>query len=140
MKVICTLILVTITSLAFAQFDPAEIDQRMDMQEKAWNRGDVEGFMEGYWRSDELRFVGKKGVTKGWDQTLVNYKKGYPTKEKMGKLHFEVQSHEVMSDTKVLTIGSWELTYPESDPVGGWFTLIWEKIEGEWYIVIDHTS
>ena len=140
MKLLYTLVFITLSTFGMAQTDFGYIDERMDMQEKAWNSGDLKGFMEGYWHSEELRFVGKKGVTKGWAQTLANYEKGYPTKEKMGKLDFEVQSHEALSDTKVLTVGQWNLSYPEAEAVGGWFTLIWEKVDGEWYIILDHTS
>lgn len=116
----------------------ATIAESMKIQEKAWNTGNIEGFMEYYWKSDSLKFIGSKGITYGWQKTLDNYLKGYPTKEAMGKLTFTLIECSQLSDTSVYVIGKWELA--KDKPVGGHFTLLWKKLDGKWVIVADHTS
>lgn len=108
-------------------------------QEGAWNRGDKEAFMLGYWHSDSLTFVGSRGLTYGWQQTLDNYKKGYPTQESMGKLTFTLLRLEKLSKRSAYVVGRWHLQRSIGD-VGGHFILIWKKIKGKWVIVTDHTS
>ncbi|MBK9283424.1 MAG: nuclear transport factor 2 family protein [Sphingobacteriaceae bacterium] len=114
------------------------VTQHMMAQERAWNEGNIDGFMKHYWKSDSLKFIGKSGITYGWQKTLDNYKKNYPNKAKMGKLVFQILSLEQLSDNSVYIIGSWNLEREE--PAGGHFTLLWKKIQGEWVIVCDHTS
>jgi hypothetical protein len=116
-----------------------EIRKVMAMQEQAWNEGNIEKFMEGYWNSDSLTFVGKNGVTYGWKQTLANYKKGYPDKETMGKLTFTILKMEKLGAENYLVIGKWHLQRTK-DEVGGHFSLTWKKIKGKWVIISDHTS
>jgi ketosteroid isomerase-like protein len=121
--------------------DFKSIEQLMFAQQDCWNSGDIECFMKTYWESDELRFVGKNGVTKGWQATFDNYKKKYPTKKAMGALTFDIKSNTAMGDGHVLTIGKWMLTFiDENAPVSGHFSLIWKKIDGQWKIIVDHTS
>ncbi len=115
-----------------------EIIALMKKQELAWNAGDVEGFMKYYWKDDSLKFIGSKGITYGWQKTLDNYKTNYPNKEAMGILTFEISTCEELSKTSVFIIGKWHLKREKS--VGGYFTLLWKKIKGEWVIVVDHTS
>ena len=117
----------------------AEIEAVFNMQEKAWNSGNLEQFMEGYWKSDQLAFVGSRGPTYGWQETLDSYKKGYPDKETMGTLKFETLSISKINRKTVFLIGKWELTR-ESGNVGGHFSLIWQKKKGKWVIVADHSS
>lgn len=119
--------------------DEQAIRAAMAAQEIAWNRGDKEAFMEGYWRADSLTFVGARGLTFGWQQTLDNYKKGYPTPESMGQLHFTIIRLEKLSKRSAYVIGKWHLTRSIGD-VGGHFILVWKKIKGKWVIVTDHTS
>jgi ketosteroid isomerase-like protein len=124
---------------SFSQLKPVEkVMQLMKTQETAWNRGDIDGFMEHYWKSDSLKFIGKSGITYGWQKTLDNYKKNYPDTGRMGKLQFQLMSMEELSPTSVYIIGSWHLE--REDPVGGYFTLLWKKINNKWVIVADHTS
>ncbi len=115
-----------------------EVVDLMKKQELAWNAGDIEGFMKYYWKDDSLKFIGSKGITYGWQKTLQNYKKNYPDKEAMGILTFEIKTNQQLSKTSVFIIGSWSLKKEKS--VGGYFTLLWKKIKGEWVIVVDHTS
>lgn len=110
----------------------------MDMQEKAWNKGNIDEFMQGYWNSDSLMFIGKNGIKYGWKTTLENYKTSYPDKAAMGKLAFKVLKLEVNNDSAYM-LGEWNLKR-ELDNPGGYFTLYWKKIEGKWVITIDHTS
>lgn len=111
----------------------------MRLQQEAWNRADIQAFMEGYWKSDSLKFIGKNGVTYGWQTTLDNYKKGYPTPEAMGQLTFTIVSLEVLSNSSAFMIGQWKLKRINDEP-GGYFTLLWRKIGKNWVIVADHTS
>ena len=115
-----------------------EILAVMDMQEKAWSEGDIDAFMQGYWKSDSLMFVGKNGIKYGWQTTLDNYKTSYPDKAAMGKLEFEVLKLEVNEDAANM-LGKWSLIREEDNP-NGYFTLYWKKIDGRWVITIDHTS
>lgn len=111
----------------------------MGEQALAWNKGDIEGFMAYYWRSDSLRFIGSRGITYGWQQTLDNYKKGYPTADAMGQLAFDIKSIEQLSATSIFVAGGWKLKKKDKD-VGGYYTLLWRRIKGQWVIVVDHTS
>lgn len=111
----------------------------MKDQETAWNTGDLEGFMKGYWKSDSLTFIGSRGLTRGWDQTLANYKKGYATREAMGKLTFTILKVDILSKKSAFVIGKWHLKR-EKDELSGHYTLLWKKINGHWLIVADHSS
>ena len=110
----------------------------MAAQEEAWSNGNIKKFMEGYWQSDSLKFVGKNGIKYGWQTTLDNYKKSYPDKAAMGKLEFEVLQLEV-NGSSAFMLGKWSLIR-ESDNPNGYFDLYWKKINGNWVITIDHTS
>jgi hypothetical protein len=108
--------------------------QRMD-----WNKGNLKAYMQGYWRSDSLLFVGKSGATYGWEQTLANYQRSYPDKQKMGELVFGIQKIEFLSRDKAFILGSWHLKR-ESDELKGYFTLIFKRFKNHWLIVVDHSS
>ncbi|MFL5764310.1 MAG: YybH family protein [Bacteroidia bacterium] len=127
------------SSTVFSQSAKESITRLMAEQEKAWNKGDIDGFMVSYWHSDSLKFIGKKGITYGWKSTLDNYKKSYPDKVTMGILKFTNLSIEPQSDTSCYVIGQWHLQR-EKDEVGGYYTLLWKKIDGKWVIVADHSS
>lgn len=117
----------------------SQIKLQMKFQEEQWNMGNIEGFMQTYWRSDSLLFLGNKGPTYGWLKTLNNYVKAYPDAEAMGKLTFEVIDLKILSADYAYILGSWQLER-ETDELGGHFSLLWQKIKGEWKIVSDHTS
>jgi len=111
----------------------------MSKQEAAWNAGNLEEFMTGYWKSDSLKFIGSSGLTYGWQQTLDRYKKSYPNQAAMGKLTFTILSVEKLSAKSAFVIGKWHLKRAEDAP-NGHFTLLWKKIDGRWVIVADHSS
>jgi uncharacterized protein (TIGR02246 family) len=116
----------------------SEIRKVLTQQQAAWNEGDLEKFMEGYWKSDSLQFIGSS-IRYGWQQTLDNYKKNYSTRELMGQLQFDIwQIVQVGPDAYLLT-GKYTL-FRESDQPTGPFTLIFRKKDNEWVIVYDHTS
>ena len=124
---------------SFADEAANEIKTLLEAQAEAWNAGDIEAFMAGYWKSDELRFASGGTVTYGWAGTLANYENRYPTPEKMGQLTFSGLDIRVLSDTFVLAFGRWELGREGLD-IGGFFTLLFEKRPEGWRIVADHTS
>ena len=132
--------LVMLSLSAFAQKDvDKHIRGLMDEQLKCWNTGDLECFMKHYWKSDSLMFIGKSGVTYGWQATLDNYKKGYPDGDAMGKLTFTIIDVEQLSADKAYVIGKWHLQRKEDAPEGH-YTLLWKRIDGNWVIVSDHSS
>lgn len=116
-----------------------EIRQMLAEQQKAWNNGDIDGFMEYYWKSDSLRFMTKEKVTKGWNATLKRYKQGYPDKTAMGELDFDILSVEVLSTEHALVTGKWTVM-ASNEKESGHFNLLLRKMNGKWRIVLDHTS
>ncbi|WP_258101746.1 YybH family protein [Marinoscillum pacificum] len=101
---------------AFGQEDA--IREVLKDQVDCWNSGDLECYMDGYWKSDQLMFVGKKGVTYGWESTLAMYKSSYPSKEKMGKLDLTVKEIYPLSDDYWFVIGQWNLQRKDDAPNG----------------------
>ena len=115
-----------------------QVRQEMNNQVVAWNKGDINAFMESYWKSDSLKFISTAGITYGWQQTIGKYLKSYPTKEAMGILKFTILDAVQLSENSSFIIGRWELE--KEKPAGGHFSLLWRKIDGKWRIVVDHTS
>ena len=111
----------------------------LNEQTRAWNNGDINGFMKGYWENDSLMFIGKTGITYGWTNTLNNYKKGYPDTAAMGKLTFTLFSVKRLSKRHYHVVGKWFLKRSIGD-VGGHYTLLFQKINGRWVIIADHSS
>ena len=140
MKVYILSLLLLCSATAFAQSsDEASIRKLLSEQTESWNRGDLEGFMKTYWKSDSLMFIGKSGVTYGWNNTLNNYKKGYPDTTAMGKLSFDIISVKPLSEKYYQVVGKWHLKRTIGD-LSGHYTLLLEKINGVWVIVSDHSS
>lgn len=135
------ILLITISFNGVAQKKDAskEVAEVMKLQEKAWNSFDIDGFMAHYWNNDSLMFIGSKGVTYGWKQTLANYKNNYNSQELMGELSFTNYSYDVLSKNVVYVVGKWQIKRKDSQ-IGGHYTLLWKKIDGKWVIVKDHTS
>ena len=117
----------------------AAIRKVMDDQTAAWNRGDIDGFMAGYWRSEKLVFISGDNVTRGWQPTLDRYKKSYDSRAKMGVLKFSDLEFTILSKDAAVVLGCWSLKR-ESDNPHGKFTLTFRKLKEGWRIVMDHTS
>jgi ketosteroid isomerase-like protein len=138
-------LLVLVQQQAFAK--PAE-DRKVDRdaivsvlnaQQEAWNRGDVDAFVVGYWHSPELTFSGSSGVARGYDGVLARYKKNYPDKKTMGELDFSALEFHFLGPDAALVLGQWHLKR-ESGDVGGVFSLVWQRFPEGWKIIHDHTS
>ncbi|MDP4965042.1 MAG: DUF3225 domain-containing protein [Salibacteraceae bacterium] len=124
------------------QIQSAEIEAIhvvMNRQASAWNNGDIEGYMQGYWNSDSLIFTGGKTKTMGWHQAIRRYRTSYPDKAAMGKLTFSQLETTLTSDLSAYTTGVWILN-GDSNAVEGRFTLVWKKMHNQWLIIADHTS
>ena len=137
-KLILSCLMLLSSCLLFSQ-DKEAIMKVLETQRQAWNRGDIESCMLGYWKSDSLIFVGKTAPVYGWQSTLDRYKKAYPNKAAMGQLKFDIIQVKVLDDSNAFMLGAWHLQRDKDAP-GGYFTLWFRKINGEWKIVCDHTS
>lgn len=128
------------SSIVFCQSkDAAAIRYILQNQQDAWNKGDLGNYMQGYWKSDSVMFIGKSGITYGWQKTLDNYKKGYPNQEAMGKLNFSLLEIKPISSAYYFVVGKWHLQRTAGD-LQGIFTLLLKKINGKWLIAADHSS
>ncbi len=107
-------------------------------QVAAWNEGNIDGFMKGYWKSDSLLFIGSK-ITNGWDSTLMRYKRSYPDKTIMGTLQFDIMRVDFISANNYLVTGRYTL-FRDNDKPTGIFTLLVKRIDNRWVVVYDHTS
>jgi uncharacterized protein (TIGR02246 family) len=132
------LLLRTLASAAQAN-DEAAIRALLRTQTEAWNRGDLEGFMQTYWKSDSLMFIGKSGITWGWNNTLENYKRGYPDTAAMGTLSFDIIQVKALSKDCYSVTGKWMLQRVADAP-SGHYTLLLRRINGTWKIISDHSS
>ena len=117
----------------------AEITELLHIQDTAWNEGDIDGFMEYYQKSEDLRFASGGNINRGWQATIDGYKNRYPNTDAMGKLSFSDMEIKVLSPEYAQVFGRWELTRKLDKP-GGLFTLLMQKIDGKWVIISDHTS
>lgn len=131
-------VLCSLTSFAQSN-DEKAIRKVLNDQVIAWNNGNIEGFMQGYWKSDSLMFIGSKGIKWGWKTTLENYKKGYPDTTVMGKLTFELLVVKKLSAEYYFIVGKWNLKRTIGD-IGGHYDLVFKKVNGKWVIISDHTS
>ena len=111
----------------------------LNAQQAAWNRGDVDVFLLGYWHSPELTFSGSSGVSRGWDGVLARYKKNYPDRATMGELDFSGLEFRFLGPDAALVLGKWHLKREKGD-VGGVFTLVFQRFPEGWKIIHDHTS
>ena len=118
-----------------------EIYNLMKQQEDAWNNGNIENFMNVYWKNDSLVFIGKYGINYGWDKTFSNYKNSYKTKEQMGTLEFKNLICNTINDSTHIVTGKWSLKRNDSiGNINGFYSLIWVKKQTGWKITYDHTS
>ena len=137
--IIFFLLAVAMNAKAQKPTDKQAILNLLEQQRGDWNKGDLEAFMQGYWKSDSLLFVGESGPTYGWRKTLDNYKKGYPDKAAMGFLTFGIKKVELITKDRAFVLGSWNVK-SEKEELKGYFTLLLRKIEGVWKVVVDHSS
>jgi len=107
-------------------------------QADAWNRGDIDAFMQSYWKSPDLTFSGSRGITRGWQTVLDGYKKRYPTRSDMGTLSFDELQVRELGPNAALVLGRWRID--RARPIGGVFSLVWKKTATGWVIIHDHTS
>ena len=120
--------------------DRHEIEIVLFTQVNLWNKGDIPGFMEYYDHSEDLKFIGKNGITSGWKATLQRYLTTYPDQETMGNLTFDIKEIDVTAGRTAWILGKWQLARPKKGDAGGYFTILMKKIKGRWLIVRDHTS
>lgn len=132
----CTAIILFSCSTTTEQEDKNAIISVMKAQEKAWSNHDLEGFMKGYWKSDSLKFYGSSGLTYGWEKTLANYKKGYPTKAHSGRLNFKINDISKIADNAYYVMGEYHLIRDVGN-ADGVFMIIFKRINGEWKIIAD---
>jgi ketosteroid isomerase-like protein len=139
-KINMVLYFVLVINTAFAQSkDELEIRNILKQQTAAWNANDMEKFMQPYWRNDSLMFIGKSGITYGWQKTLDNYKKNYPDAAAVGKLDFTILHIKRLSVLYYSVVGKWHLARTIGD-FAGYFTLLFKKINNRWVIISDHSS
>ncbi len=145
MRIILIAFVVLFTSFSVIDTDKItnkekeQIEAILDKQVEAWNDGNLEKFMNTYWKSDQLVFVGGRGPTYGWQATLENYKKGYPNRAAMGELQLKLIDVSKIDTKTVLLIGRFELTREIGD-LAGHFTLVIQKMNDKWIIISDHSS
>ena len=140
MKMKLLFLFLIISTAVFSQSkEENSIRRLMAAQTQSWNRGDIEGFMQTYWKNDSLMFIGKTGVHFGWRETLNNYKKGYPDTTAMGKLSFDLITVKKLSSEYYYVVGKWTLKRTIGD-LSGHYDLLFKKINGKWFIIADHSS
>lgn len=127
------------TELDLTPSDPsAQILNILGRQAEDWNRGDIESFMQAYWKSPDLTFSSDGRITRGWQNTLDNYHERYPNRKVMGHLNFSFLEITQIGNSAALVLGRWHLD--RDKPIGGAFSLVFRKIQGRWVIIHDHTS
>ena len=144
MKTLCLLavLLGSMTAALAAETDPqTAIRAVLDAQVRAWNAGDIDGFMQGYEDSPQTTFIGRT-IRHGFTEILNSYKTNYAGKEKMGTLAFTDIDIRMLSSTNAVVTGKFHLTFPETKTPeqSGIFSLVWASTAWGWKIVLDHTS
>ncbi len=124
---------------ATALDDSAQIKQLMTAQVAAWNRGDLEGFMDTYWKSEKLTFSAGGNTTRGWQATWDRYRRRYPDKKTMGQLTFSDLEFTQLGPAAALVLGKWKLKREQDTPHGN-FSVVMQKLDGKWVIIHDHSS
>jgi len=139
-NIILLLLCITFALHVLAQTnDESAIRKMLSAQVVEWNKGNIEGYMHGYWESDSLLFIGSKGARYGYEATLARYKEAYPDAAHMGALTSVITSIQKLSNEYCFIVGTWALKRTAGD-VKGSYTLLLRKIKGKWVIVSDHSS
>ena len=140
MKSLLVILSICFSTFTFSQAaDESAIRKVMQEQQDAWNNYDIEGFMQGYWKSDSLQFYSRGYITRGWQQTLDNYKKNYTSNEQTGQLTFKINSIFPIEEDSYYIMGQYFLKRSVGD-ANGEFIIIFKKIDGEWKIIADMSS
>lgn len=139
MKKIIVCICICLPIRLFSQDDVKEIKAVLESQIFYWNKGDLVNFMNGYWNNDSLMFIGKTGVTYGFQHTLQRYQKNYPDQNTRGILSFDIIQVKYLSPDYYWVLGKWNLKRNNGDAMGH-YTLLFRKIKGKWKIIADHSS
>ncbi len=140
MKYIFLSVLISVSLHGMAQNKEEQmIRSILNQQTTEWNNGNLNKFMSGYWNNDSLIFIGRKGPVYGYANALANYKKAYPDTVVMGKLSFEIEMVKKLSSNYYFVIGKWNL-HRSIGNAEGVYTLLFKKIDGEWKIIVDHSS
>ena len=138
-KIVVVLLVLCCLKLSAQDKATVQIMANLQSQKIAWNEGSIENYMQHYWRNDPLLFISKSGPEYGWQKIRDNYLKFYPDKATMGKLDLKIIHTQKISKTCYNIIGKWDITSVKGN-AGGYFTLLWKKLNGAWVIVQDHTS
>lgn len=117
----------------------AQISLALAKQQTAWNQGDVDAFMAGYWNSPDLTFSGSNGISRGWEAVTARYRRSYPDQAAMGHLDFSDLEIRPLGEKSALVLGKWHLRRTSGD-IGGVFTLVFQQFPEGWKIIHDHTS
>jgi uncharacterized protein (TIGR02246 family) len=130
---------------ALPVLEEVSVRERLSYQLKSWNSGDLKGFMEVYWNHDSLLFITANGVKKGWKSVFESYQKAYPTKEAMGELGFEYFQIRQITPLDAVVSGKWSVKKiseesKKEETKSGFFTLLFRKIDKQWFIISDHTN
>jgi ketosteroid isomerase-like protein len=133
------LIIFIFYEVGFSQISQQQILAVLDKQAESWNNGNIDAYMDGYWKSEELIFTSSGKITMGWKATLDKYKKSYDTKDKMGILNFSDLEVKMLAESSAYVLGKWELKRKDDNPKGI-FTLIFKKMKEGWRVIHDHTS
>jgi uncharacterized protein (TIGR02246 family) len=145
MKTLVLIVAIWGAAQASAQASPrprdpaAAIRAVLDAQVEAWNRADIDAFMQGYWKSEKTEFVGASGVLRGWQNVLSRYRRQYPDRAAMGHLTFSDLEVTLLAPDAALVVGHYQLER-EHDRPSGVFTLVFRKFPEGWRIINDHTS
>ena len=134
----CAIILGAVVAAEPKSNASSEIQNVIRAQQDAWNRGDIDAFMNGYWQSDQTVFVSGDEVTRGWQKVLDRYKAKYSDRAQMGTLTFSDLEITPLSNESAIALGSWRLKRANDEPHGR-FTLIFRKFPDGWKIIHDHT-
>lgn len=144
-KLIYVLLLALVFSCGSSKSLKVDSDDReaiiavFKMQEREWSDNDIDGFMQGYWKSDGLKFYNSNGVTSGYDRVLKDYKVKYPNKDHTGNLDLEIDNISRISEDSYYVMGRYELDRKAGDTKGN-FMVIFKKIDGKWKIIADMST
>jgi hypothetical protein len=139
MKVLLSFFFFLISIAVYAQNTRTEIRNFMLQGEQTWNKGDLNTFMETYWKNDSVALIGKRGVTRGWQKIKDVYKQGFPDTSYMGHLRYDIIEIKVFTSSYGYVIGKFNVTRTKGD-FSGYFDVLVRKIKGKWYIIADHSS